>query len=150
MKDRCRHKSLRATVLFLEPNALSYCRLAVVSACCQQCGQAFEFSNLNTLNDDKTQIRLLITEAQPENIKRNGAAGVITMRSRCGWGWSYYFRANQKKTTSGKLSVSAALDGCAPRLPPGGMTVKVWTFSTPRRTPTRAWLLTQPGGPWPL
>jgi hypothetical protein len=32
---------------------------------CRDCGQAFEFSSLNTLSDDKTEIRLLITEAPP-------------------------------------------------------------------------------------
>ena len=63
MKDRCPHNSLRSTVLFLESDALSDCRVAVLSICCRDCGQAFEFSDLNTLSDDKTEIRLLITEA---------------------------------------------------------------------------------------
>jgi hypothetical protein len=64
MEDLCRHNSLRPTVLFLEPNALSDCRVVVISICCRDCGQVFEFSVLNTLSDDKTEIRLLITEAQ--------------------------------------------------------------------------------------
>jgi len=65
MKDPCRHNSLRSTVLFLEPNALSDCRVVVLSISCRDCGHAFEFSRLNTLSDDKTEIRLLITEAPP-------------------------------------------------------------------------------------
>jgi len=58
----CRHKSLRSTVVFLEPNALSDCRVAVMTVCCRECGTLFEFVGQDGNRDE---LRVVITEAMP-------------------------------------------------------------------------------------